>query len=177
MNDPGAHVRVRALLLLAACCPAFALAAVEPSGCTRIADVPVINEITYGAAMQGLFDDFATNGGSAGCIDCHFTPPPTPSGNLDLSAGVSWGHIVNVTSDEDAELIYVVPGRPEESLLFQKVNCDTPGSGARMPLDNYGGGLTAEQQALIYDWIANGALPGTSDTVFRNGFDTRGFVP
>lgn len=148
-----------------------------PSGCTRIADIAPIPAISYGAAVQGLFDDFATNGGSAGCVDCHFAPPPMPSGALDLSAGVSWGHLVGVPSGEDPSILYVVPGRPEDSLLFRKVNCDDPGVGARMPLDGYGGGLLPEQQALIYDWIANGALPGTSDTVFRNGFDVRGFVP
>lgn len=148
-----------------------------PDGCTRIADIAPNYEITYGAAVQGLFDDYATNGGSAGCVDCHFAPPPMPSGGLDLSAGSSWGHLVGVPSGEDASILYVVPGRPEDSLLFRKVNCDTPGVGARMPLDNYGGGLQPEQQALIYDWIANGALPGTSSTVFRDGFDIRGFVP
>ena len=64
---------------------------------------------------------------------------------------MSWAHLVNVPSAEDASLVYVAPGRPEQSLLFQKVNCDTPGVGERMPLSSYGGGLTAEQQALIYD--------------------------
>ena len=156
---------------------AVAAVAEAPDGCTSIAGIPPNYAITYGAAIQGLFDDYATNGGSAGCVDCHFAPPPTPSGELDLSAGVSWGHLVGVPSAQDPGLLRVVPGRPQESLLFRKVNCDDPGTGARMPLDNYGGGLLPEQQALIYDWIANGALPGTSSTVFRDGFDIRGFVP
>ena len=149
----------------------------EPTSCTRIADIPPNYEIAYGAAMQGLFDDYATNGGSAGCVDCHFAPPPQPSGGLDLSLGVSWGHLVGVPSAADPSQVYVVPGRPEQSLLFLKVNCDEPGVGARMPFNGYGGGLLPEQQALIYDWIANGALPGTSTTVFRDGFEIRGFVP
>ncbi len=148
-----------------------------PEGCTRIADIAPVYAITYGAAIQGLFDDYATNGGMAGCVDCHFAPPPQPSGQLDLSAGASWGHLVGVASPVTPAMLYVVPGRPEESLLFRKVNCDVPGVGARMPLGGYGGGLSPEQQALIYDWIANGAQPGTSDTLFRNGFDLRGFVP
>jgi hypothetical protein len=146
-----------------------------PVGCTRIADIPPNYAITYGAAIQGLFDDYATNGGTAGCIDCH--EPPAPTGGLDLTSGVSWGHLVGVPSMEDPGILYVVPGRPEESLLFRKVNCEEPGVGARMPLDGYGGGLTPEQQALIYDWIAAGAPAGASEGLFRNGFDTRGFVP
>jgi hypothetical protein len=168
-------IAVSAGLALASA-PTLACAGV-PKGCTRIADIPPNYAISYGAAIQGLFDDYATNGGSAGCVDCHFAPPPTPSGELDLSAGVSWGHLVGVPSAQDPGILYVVPGRPQESLLFRKVNCDEPGTGARMPLDNYGGGLLPEQQALLYDWIANGALPGTSSTVFRDGFDIRGFVP
>ena len=149
--------------------------AVAPSGCTDIRDVPVTYAIEYGASIQGLFDNF--NGMNNGCVDCHFSPDlGTPSGNLDLSAGVSWAHLLNVASAEDAGLVYVVPGQPEQSLLFQKVNCDTPGVGARMPLGGYGGGLSAQQQALIYDWIAEGAPVATTDTVFRATFDIRGFT-
>lgn len=160
-----------------ACLSAVALAAPPPQECTRIADIPVSYTISYGAAIQGLFDDYATNGGSAGCVDCHFTPPPAPSGQLDLSPGLSWQHLVGVPSALDPSIDYVVPGRPDLSLLFRKVNCEVPGVGARMPLDGYGGGLSAGQQALIYDWIANGAAPGTSDTLFRDAFEIRGFVP
>ncbi|KAB2901625.1 MAG: hypothetical protein F9K31_01290 [Dokdonella sp.] len=163
-----------ALLVLGGAAPAGTPA---PSGCTRIADIAPQYTITYGAAVQGLFDDYATNGGSAGCVDCHFAPPPEPSGGLDLSAGTSWAHLVNVPSQADPQFLYVVPGDPLRSLLFLKVNCDNPGVGERMPLFGYGGGLLPEQQALIYDWIANGALPGTSDTVYRDGFDLRGLVP
>jgi len=171
-------VRAAVLAIALAAGPAEALAGVAvPSGCTRIADIAPNYAISYGAAIQGLFDDYATNGGTAGCVDCHFAPPPKPSGDLDLSAGTSWAHLVGVPSTADPSIAYVVPGRPDLSLLFRKVNCDEPGVGARMPLDGYGGGLQPEQQALIYDWIANGAQPGSSDTLFRSGFDLRGFVP
>ena len=105
----------------------------------------------------------------------HFTPPPTPSGNLDLSDGISWFNLVNVPSDEDAGLTYVVPGHPEQSLLFQKINCDSPVVGSRMPYGFPTGTLSAEQQALIWDWIAAGAPVGITDGIFRNGFDLRGF--
>lgn len=168
--------RAGVLALLAFCAGARAEAG-APAGCTRIAHIAPLPAISYGAAIQGLFDDFATNGATAGCVDCHFAPPPTPSGHLDLSAGSSWGHLVGVPSHEDASILYVVPGNPQASLLFRKINCEDPGLGSRMPLDGYGGGLLPEQQALVYDWIANGALPGTSDTVFHDGFEIRGFVP
>jgi hypothetical protein len=151
-------------------------AAQPPSGCTSIADVPpTFSGIQYGAAIQGMFDDF--NGMNVGCTMCHFTPPPTPSGHLNLDDGASWTHLVNVASWEDATLTYVVPGHPEQSLLFAKINCDTPPIGARMPYGFPSDTISAEQQALVWDWIAAGAPVGVTDGVFRNGFDTRGFVP
>lgn len=144
---------------------------VTPSGCTSIQNVPANYTISYGAAVQGLFDNFLTNGGTEGCVDCHIAPPS--AGNLDLTDGVSWANLVNVTSFADASLKYVVPNHPEQSLLFQKINCDTPAVGHRMPLVD--GPLSPEQQALIYDWIAGGAPSGTTSTLFRDGFDIRGF--
>jgi hypothetical protein len=146
----------------------------SPSGCISIQDVPpVYSGIQFGAAIQGMFDDF--NGMGSGCTMCHFTPPPAPSGNLDLSDGVSWGNLVNMASDEDASLTYVVPGHPEQSLLFQKINCDSPAVGGRMPYGFPSDTLTLQQQALVWDWIAAGAPVGITDGIFRNGFDLRGF--
>ena len=147
---------------------------VVPSGCTPIAKIPVAHNIEYGSAIQSIFNDFS--GMSTGCIDCHFDIDQNPSGNLDLTAGVSWHNIVNVASDENSNYKYVVPFHPEQSLLFQKINCDFPAVGSRMPLDNYGGGLTVNQQALVYDWIADGAPVQTTDDVFRSNFEVRGFI-
>jgi len=154
------------------------LAGVPPSGCTSIAAIPVATSIQYGAAIQTIFINF--NGMGMGCADCHTTLGGTvfPSGGLDLDPVDSpspYVNLINVPSFDAPELTYVVPGHPEQSLLFQKVNCDTPGEQARMPLDNYGGGLSPEQQALIYDWIAAGAPVGTTNTIFRGTFDVRGF--
>jgi hypothetical protein len=147
---------------------------VTPSGCTSIQGVPVQYAIEYGAGIQGIFNNFSSTS-SAGCTDCHFAIADGPAGNLDLTPGFSWGNLVNIPSDEDPGLIYVVPNHPEQSLLFQKINCDNPGAQARMPLDGYGGGLSPEQQALIYDWIAAGAPITTTDGIFRSNFDIRGF--
>ncbi len=72
--------------------------------------------------------------------------------------------------------IYVVPGRPDRSLPFRKINCDSPGLWRAHAARRLRRRLSVDQQ-LIYDWIAAGALPGTSEGLFRNGFDVRGFVP
>lgn len=170
-------------VLCAAAVAATAVAAVPPSGCTPIDSIaPIANGIQFGAAIEGIFVDF--NGQGNGCADCHTTAggTQTPAGNLDLDPSESpspYVNLLNVASAEDPTLIYVIPGRPEESLLFQKVNCDTPGVGGRMPYHGYPDGmttLTPYQQALIYDWIAEGAPSGTTDGFFRGTFDVRGFV-
>lgn len=176
------HIGRAAVTALIACAGSLACLALAtastPSGCTDISAVPPIySGIEYGAAIQGLFDNFLTNGSSAGCADCHTSADGgAPSGDLDLTSGISWGQLVNHASSQDPGLIRVVPGRPEASLLFQKINCDTPAVGARMPYGFPAGTLSPEQQALIYDWIAEGAPVGTTDGVFRNGFDIRGFA-
>lgn len=148
-----------------------------PSVCTDISSVPpTYSGIQYGAAIQGTFDNFLTNGGSAGCTDCHTSAGGTPAGHLSLEDGVSYLNLIKVPSYEDASVFYVVPNHPEQSLLFQKINCDTPAVGARMPFGLPSDTLSPDQQALIYDWIAEGAPVGTTDGVFRNGFDIRGFA-
>jgi hypothetical protein len=185
MHARTRHIGCVAATALIACAGSFASLALAtastpsaPSGCTDISAVlPIYSGIEYGAAIQGLFDNFLANGSSAGCADCHTSADGgAPSGDLDLTSGISWSQLVNHTSSQDSSLIRVVPNHPEQSLLFQKINCDTPAVGARMPYGYPAGTLTAEQQALIYDWIAEGAPVGATDGVFRNGFDLRGFA-
>ncbi len=155
-----------------------------PSGCTSIAGVPPIySGIEFGAAIEGIFTNY--NGMGNGCADCHTTNGGStmPTGELDLDPADTPSPYVNllgmnrdgVDSPLYAGYVYVVPNHPEQSLLFMKVDCDNPGAGARMPLNNYMGGLSVQQIALIYDWIADGAPAGTTDGIFRNGFDIRGF--
>lgn len=147
------------------------VSAQAPSGCTSIQDIPVTYNIEFGAAIQDIFNDF--DGMNDGCIECHVNP--MPAGGLSLEAGISWANLINKHSADDSSLIYVVPKHPEQSLLFQKINCDSPPTGDRMPLGF--SNLSPEQQALIYDWIAEGAPSGTTDDIFHNDFDLRGFVP
>ena len=178
---PRSNLARAGMIVLAAC--AGTMAAISPvaksqsqspSGCTSIQDVPpTYSGIQYGAAIQGMFDDF--NGMGSGCTMCHFTPPPIPSGNLNLDDGVSWSNLVNVSSDEDPSLVYVLPGHPEQSLLFQKINCNLPSVGNRMPYGYPSDTLTPQQQALVWDWIAAGAPVGITDGVFRDAFEIRGF--
>jgi hypothetical protein len=169
-------------LLLMSCASALmtlalsrmAVGQTPPSGCTDISGVPpTFSGIQYGAAIQGFFGNFDGMGNA--CTDCHVAADQGPAGNLDLTAGVSWGNLVNVAADEDPSIMYVVPNHPEQSLLFRKINCDSPGVGSRMPYGFPSGTLTPEQMAAVYDWIAEGAPVGTTDGIFRDTFDFRGF--
>ena len=149
----------------------------DPSSCSSLAAVPVHTAIDYGAAIQGIFVNF---NGTVGCADCHTSNggAGTPAGFLDLDPLETspWFNIVNVATNENTGgLDYVTPGRPQDSFLFRKINCDIPGYGGRMPSGMPA--LTLDQQATIYDWIAAGAPVGTTDQIFRGTFDLRGFVP
>jgi hypothetical protein len=150
-----------------------------PSGCTPIDTVPPIySGIQFAAAIDGIFTNY--NGAGNGCADCHTTAmgSQAAAGGLDLDPSETspWTNLVGVPSALYPGYVYVVPNHPEQSLLFLKIDCDQPGAGVRMPLGGYAGGLTVEQIATIYDWIAEGAPAGTTDGIFRNGFDPRGFA-
>lgn len=88
------------------------------------------------------------------CAVCHYPGGDDPiglrEGGLDLSS-----HARLVEGGVRSAGTIVQPGAPCASVLYLKV---TPGPpfGARMPLDGppY---LTADEQALIHDWIAEGA--------------------
>jgi hypothetical protein len=152
----------------------------DPLSCTDISTLPVQTTLDFGAAIQtGIFHNFDGNGN--GCDACHTTlmGVVTASGDLDLDyldSPAPYLNIFNVPSSEYDGQVYVVPNHPEQSLLFKKVNCDASGFGSRMPNGGAFGGLSAYQQALVYDWIAAGAPAGTTDVVYRGTFDIRGFV-
>jgi hypothetical protein len=155
-----------------------------PSGCTDISsEPPAYSGIQFAAAIQAnIFINFLSPPSAAGCADCHTTAMGTqfPSGNLDLDPQDDpppYENIVNVPAYNAPDLTYVVPGHPERSLLFWKVNCSDPVSGGQMPYQGYPDGmttLTTYQMAQIWDWIAEGAPVQTTDGIFLGTFDIRG---
>lgn len=89
-----------------------------------------------------------------GC-SCHLPTsagpgPATQLSGLDLSsfASLRAGGLAS-----GARII--VPGEPCASIMFQKAS-EAPPFGSRMPLG--GPFLTAEEQRVLHDWIAEGAL-------------------
>lgn len=93
--------------------------------------------------------------GETGCHQCHRPDAPTPLGievgGLDLSdaASLLQGGVVAGSN-------IVIPGRPCDSVLLQKVGAAPP-FGGRMPL-NGPPFLNDDERQLIHDWIAEGAL-------------------
>jgi hypothetical protein len=76
------------------------------------------------------------------------------SGGLQMgNANTAYNNLLNVTALNYAPELRVEPGSSATSVLYLKVSGTTRGS--RMPLG--GGALSAGQQALIRQWIDDGA--------------------
>lgn len=103
--------------------------------------------------------------------NCHIGS--APSADLDLSSPlISIYFLVSQDSSQNPQVKRVVPGDARASLFFQKINCITPDVGGRMPP---GGHLPSALQALIFDWIEQGAYgenpndPAERDFYFKDG--------
>src|SRR5207237_1008303 len=107
--------------------------------------------VSFGGDVQPIF--------SARCAVplCH--SGATPTQGLDLSPGRSYAAIVSRPSTERPDLKIVDPGAPATSYLEWKISGAPAGQsilGSPMPLT--GGPLSAVEQAIIREWIAEGAL-------------------
>ncbi|GMU43316.1 MAG: hypothetical protein IT479_07565 [Xanthomonadales bacterium] len=133
------------------------------SGCTDIGSVAPFTQFRY-TQFQAIFDTLTDpeDPESGLCTRCH--PGDLGAGGLGLGAGFSYASLVGVGSAQLPGLLRVAPGDPLASLLFQKLNCDEPEVGVRMPP---GGTVTLSQQALFFDWIRYGA------PLSRLGFEDR----
>jgi hypothetical protein len=135
--------------------------------CTDLSGLPILFDVDWQTQIKPIINEQFETGR---CTSCH--NPGQFDGDLDLT---------DIGIDAIYKLIppgYVVPGRPLDSPLFDKTNCDLPGFGGfRMPF--FQNPLTLEQQQLIYDWIAQGALgdiegepPIPRDFIFRDGAES-----
>lgn len=77
----------------------------------------------------------------------------SPQQGMDLGAGRSYGHIVNVRAVESTRL-RIAPGDTAASYLISKVSGDATITGSRMPP---GGALSPEKLKLLVDWVRRGA--------------------
>jgi hypothetical protein len=135
--------------------------------CDDLRGLPINLEVDWQLDIKPLINESFETGR---CTSCH--NPGQFDGNLDLT---------DTGIDAIYKLIspgYAVPGAPLSSILFDKINCEEPASGgARMPFGQ--NPLTNSQQALIFDWIAQGAPgdikgepPIPRDFIFHDGAES-----
>jgi hypothetical protein len=131
-------------------------AAQQSSGCDDLSGRPIHFGVDWQAEVKPIINELTSPDGR--CTSCHNAGDA--AGGLDLSD--TGGDAIYKIVDS----YYVQPGAPRSSLLFLKVNCAQPPSGARMPPT--GSPLSLQQQELIHDWIAQGALgEPAQDPIFR----------
>ena len=159
------------LALLLAANPSDPHASPKASDCDSLDAIPVSFGIDYATEVKPLWSSY-------GCIGCH--NGNNAAGGLDLGgAQVSeLCYLLGVPATADATLLRVEPADARNSLLYQKIGCnDPPGFLGRMPP---GTPMSAIDQALVYDWIAEGARTEAppdcesqrSDIVFLDGLET-----
>jgi hypothetical protein len=123
------------------------------SGCSS-SNSPAAGTATFSEIYSQIFPQ-QTKGQ---CSFCHGLPPNEKSNGLLSTGGdrgAAYQALVNQTSTSAkcGGKSYVIPGRPDESLLLLKLT--TPGCGDRMPLG--GDPLTSAQLEMVRSWIAAGA--------------------
>lgn len=126
----------------------------QGTNCDSLRNGPINFAVDWQTQVKPIFNELL--GGR--CTSCH--NEGSPQGGLNLS-------------DTPIDAIYtmvgfvVIPGEVDQSILFDKVNCEEPANGGlRMPRGQTP--LTLQQQALIYDWIDQGALGEPKDPIFRD---------
>ncbi|HVZ87868.1 MAG TPA: hypothetical protein VHG72_12915 [Polyangia bacterium] len=103
---------------------------------------------------------------------CHYNGVGIRYSALDMSSQVYayWGLVGQPCSGPSCSEMgtRVIPGQPENSILYLKVSEAMPPCGSQMPADPAvltasgtsvfsGNALSDDQQQLIYDWIEEGA--------------------
>jgi hypothetical protein len=135
------------------------LAALGAAACDeKLGDVtgPSSNLRPTLSSIQAEIFDKAGASGSQACTSCHTNAGRTPDGGLNLTAGASYGALVNVSSGEKPGLMRVLPGNPDNSYLVHKLEGTPAIVGVRMPLSGPPH-LTDGEILVIRRWIALGA--------------------
>ena len=150
--------------------PAIVLAAVAHTAaagtaCDDLTGQPVFPNVDWQTEIKPLFNELVSPDGR--CTSCHNSGQA--AGGLDLS-DVGFDAIYKLVNS------YAIPGAPQASILFLKLNCDVPPFGSRMPIG--GAPFTLDEQGLVHDWIAQGARgeppdePIFRDFLFRDGAES-----
>lgn len=153
---PGLRV---AMLALGLSVPLWADAQV--SGCDPLSAQPVTPRVDYYEQIQPIWE--------IRCSNCHVNFGASPAGGLSLNVEDSWISLVDIPSAQASGRVQVLPGQPGVSYLFEKINCAQPEVGARMPRGRIA--IPLSEQALIRDWIQQGAREFAPPLLFGDGFE------
>jgi hypothetical protein len=122
--------------------------AVDPTPDERTVTVEGGGELATFTAVQSRI--FTASCAFSGCHG-----GSSPAQGMNLSAGMAYSNIVNVTSSEMPSLDRIEPNDPASSYLYLKVIDDPSISGSRMPRG--APALSQELIDLLQDWIERGA--------------------
>jgi hypothetical protein len=131
------------------------------SGCSDLSAQPETARVDYYTQIQPIWE--------IRCSNCHVNFGGSPSAGLSLNVEDSWLALVAMPSVLVPERFLVAPGEVSASFLFEKVNCDAPVAGLRMPRGRLP--IPSAEQALIRDWILQGAREFAPPVLFENGFE------
>ena len=112
---------------------------------------PATPTISFSMDIQPIFNR------SCALVSCH--TGAVPAQGQDLSPGVAYGQVVNVSSTEQPKLKRVRPGDPNNSYLVRKIQGGPNISGVLMPNgcpgvpQNGAQCLTADEIAAIVQWV------------------------
>lgn len=162
MQIRGMTAALRLAALALAGLVATNTAQAQASGCVNLAQQPVTARVDYYSQIQPMFE--------IRCSNCHVNHGGSPSAGLDLDPEWSWLSVYEGPSAIASGRVMAVPFNAAASFLLEKVNCETPQAGDRMPRGRIP--IPLAEQALIRDWINQGALEFPSDTLFIDGFET-----
>lgn len=137
-----------------------------------LSSVALNDNVDFSTQIQPIFNNH--------CSGCHIGGS---SGGLSLAIGSAHANLVGVAANNgNAGIPRVTAGNPATSFLFRKLNCTglnglagTP-FGLRMPRNGppY---LSAAQQALVHDWIREGATTAADpDRIWRSGLESRAAI-
>ena len=113
--------------------------------CDDLSEIAATPEVDYRTQIQPIWSRL--------CVGCH--RPGSENGfGLNLTEDESHGDLLRIVSQEVPGLPLVTPFDPDARYLMEKLRCWDPQVGERMRPDS---ALAVEDQALVRDWIAQGA--------------------
>jgi hypothetical protein len=115
------------------------------------------NDASFTAEVRPIFGDENDLGSGAGkCVFCHYEGTPNEP---DLTNPFSPKGLINVKARYRADMVRVLPGSPDDSLMIRKVSLERADSEYGAPMPYSYSSLTASQIETVRRWILEGARP------------------